>query len=203
MHRAHRGAAYLCSWCEWHDPEPGLSGPGTWVWTSALLLLCSLGPCYLWVYLSSVENQVAQDDAHVTELFQGTTMNVMLSPTGAQGLSLLLLLQLGGYSSNTAYKDFFLFPDFVNFRILYQCSRDYNVTLVKFPYAVWKLSVVHVENEMIGPEQWFSNLCVHGISNWGVVWVSASQTDQRQAAQLKRGLLPIRLLSNLFLAHSS
>ena len=103
--------------------------------------------------LSSVENQVAQDDAHVTGLFQGTTLDVMMCPTGAQGLSLPLLLQLGGYSSNTAYEDFSWFPDFVNFRILYQCSRDYNVTLVKFPYAVWKLSVVHVESEMIGPEQ--------------------------------------------------
>ena len=73
---------------------------------SVLLLLCSLGPCYLWVCLSSVENQVAQDDAHVTGLFQGTTLDVMMCPTGAQVLSLPLLLQLGGYSSNTAYEDF-------------------------------------------------------------------------------------------------
>ena len=73
---------------------------------SVLLLLHSLGTCYLWVCLSSVENQVAQDDARDTGLFQGTALDVMMSPTGAEGLSLLLLLQLGGYSSHTAYEDF-------------------------------------------------------------------------------------------------
>ena len=72
----------------------------------ALLLLCRLGTHYLWVSLLSVENQVAQDGAHVTGLFQSTALAVILSPTGAQGLSLLLLLQLGGYSTNTAYEDF-------------------------------------------------------------------------------------------------
>ena len=73
---------------------------------SVLLLLHSLDTCYLWVCLSSLENQVAQNATHVTGLFQGTTLDVMMSTTGAQGLSLLLPLQLGGYSSNTAYEDF-------------------------------------------------------------------------------------------------
>ena len=92
MHRAHRGAACLCSWCEWHDPEPGLWDPGTWVWMSVLLLLHSLGTCYLWVCLSSVENQVAQNATHVTGLFQGTTLDIMMSTTGAQGLSPFFLI---------------------------------------------------------------------------------------------------------------
>ena len=80
----------------------GIQGPGF-----GCQLFSCLGTYYLWVSLFSVENQVAQDGAHVTGLFQGTALAVILSSTGAQGLSLLLLLQLGGYSTNTAYEDFY------------------------------------------------------------------------------------------------
>ena len=38
--------------------------------------------------------------------FPGDSLGCHVSPTGAQGLSLFLLLQLGGYSSNTTYEDF-------------------------------------------------------------------------------------------------
>lgn len=73
---------------------------------SALLFLCSLGTYYLCASLSSPENQVAQNATNVTGLFQGTALDVMSSSTGAWGLSLLLLLQVRGYSGNNDYEDF-------------------------------------------------------------------------------------------------
>ena len=202
MHRAHRGAAYLCSWCEWHNPEPGLLDPGTWVWTSALLLLCSLGTCYLWVSLLCWKpGSTIWCSWH--RAFPGHSLGRHVVSHWGSGSVFASTSAVGRLVQPHCLWRFFLIPRLGKFQNPLQCSRDSNVTLVKFPYAIWKLSVVHVENEMVGPEQGFSNLCVHGISNWQVVWGSASQTDQRQAAQLKRGLLPIPLLPNLFLAHCS
>ena len=83
-----------------HDVNDMIQSLGFWIqgpgfghqlFSCCVALALAISGC-----LSSVENQVAQDDARDTGLFQGTALDVMLSPTGAQGLSLLLLLQLGG-----------------------------------------------------------------------------------------------------------
>lgn len=111
----HRGAAYLCSWCEWHDQNLGfrVQGPG---FGHQLFSCC--------VALAAISGCISSAEAgstrltHVTGLFQGTTLDVMMSPTGAQGLSLPLLLRVGRLFQQHCLWRFSGFTDFVNFRTL-------------------------------------------------------------------------------------
>ena len=199
MHTAHRGAPYVCSWCEWHDPEPGLWDPGTWVWMSALLLLCSLS---LGVSLLCWKpGSTKCSSCH--SAFLGHSLGHQIVSHWGSGSVFAYTSVVGQWFQQYCLWRLFLIPRLCKFQNSITLLRDYNVILVQVSYAFWKFSVVCVENEMIGPKQWFSNVCAHGISGQQVEWGSASKTDQRQAAQLKWGLLPISLILNLFLAHSS